>query len=59
MRWLAEDMAKLDDEVRRLESLGVAERPTRLAYVLVAESGANMLRAFNAASMRAERVTCR
>lgn len=56
MSWFGEDMAKLQDQVRRLDALATAEDRYRLAYLLVGESGGNILRSFVAAGDSADRV---
>lgn len=56
MNWLGEDMVKLQEQVRRLEALAAAEDRYRLAYLLVGESGGNILRSFVAAGESADRV---
>ena len=56
MSWLGEDMVKLQEQVRRLEALATAEDRYRLAYLLVGESGGNVLRSFVAAGESADRV---
>lgn len=55
MSWLGEDMVKLQEQVRRLEALATAEDRYRLAYLLVGESGGNILRSFVAAGESADR----
>lgn len=56
MRWLGEDVVKLQDQVRRLETLATSEDQYRLAYLLVGESGGNILRSFVAVGESADRV---
>lgn len=56
MSWLGEDMVKLHEQVRRLEALATSEDRYRLAYLLVGESGGNILRSFVAAGESADRV---
>ena len=56
MTWLGEDMVKLQEQVRRLEALATADDRYRLAYLLVGESGGNVLRSFVAAGESADRV---
>jgi len=56
MSWLGEDVATLHDQVRRLETLATSEDRYRLAYLLVGESGGNILRSFVAAGESADRV---
>ena len=56
MSWLGEDMVKLQEQVRRLEALATAEDRYRLAYLLVGESGGNILRSFVVAGESADRV---
>lgn len=56
MSWLGEDMVKLQEQVHRLEALATAEDRYRLAYLLVGESGGNILRSFVAAGETADRV---
>jgi hypothetical protein len=46
MSWLSEDIAKLQEQIRRLEALAKAEDRYRLAYLLVGESGGDALRKF-------------
>lgn len=56
MSWLSEDMSKLNEQVRKLEALANSEDRFKLAYLLVAESGENILRSFVAAAESADRV---
>lgn len=56
MRWLGEDMAKLQEQVRQLEVLAKSDDRFKLAYLLVGESGGNILRSFVAAGESADRV---
>jgi len=56
MSWLSEDMVKLQEQVCRLEALATEEDRYRLAYLLVGESGGNILRSFVAAGESADRV---
>lgn len=56
MRWLGEDVVKLQDQVRRLETLATSEDQYRLAYLLIGESGGKILRSFVAAGESADRV---
>ncbi len=56
MRWLGEDVVKLQEQVRQLEVLAKSEDRFKLAYLLVAESGANVLQIFIAAGELADRV---
>ena len=46
MRWLGEDMAKLQEQVRKLDDLARSQDRFRLAYLLVDESAGNILRSF-------------
>lgn len=54
--WLGEDMAKLQEQVRQLEALARSEDRFKLAYLLLGESGGNILRSFVAAGESADRV---
>ncbi len=56
MRWLEEDMVKLQEQVKQLDTLASSEPQFSLAYLLVAESGGNILRSFVAAGDFADRV---
>lgn len=56
MSWLSEDMSKLNEQVRALDALAKSEDRFKLAYLLVAESGGNILRSFVAAAESADRV---
>ena len=56
MSWLSEDVVKLQHQVRELESLANADERYKLAYLLVGESGANVLRSFVAAGEAADRI---
>lgn len=56
MAWLGEDMVKLQEQVRKLEALAGSDDRFRLAYLLVGESGGNILRSFVAAGESADRV---
>lgn len=56
MNLLSEDMVKLNEHVRKLEYLAKADERFQLAYLLVGESGANILRSFVAAGQAADRV---
>lgn len=56
MSWLGEDMTKLHEQVRKLESLAKSDDRFKLAYLLVGESGANILRNFVTTSESADRV---
>ena len=56
MSWLGEDMVKLQEQVRNLEALARSEDRFKLAYLLVGESGGNILRSFVAAGESADRV---
>ncbi len=56
MSWLGEDMVKLQEQVRKLEVLATTEDRYKLAYLLVGESGGNILRSFVAAGESADRV---
>lgn len=55
MSWLSVDMVKLQEQVRRLEALATADDRYRLAYLLVGESGGNVLRSFVVAGESADR----
>lgn len=56
MAWLGEDMVKLQEQVRKLEALASSDECFRLAYLLVGESGGNILRSFVAAGESADQV---
>ena len=56
MAWLGEDMVKLQEQVRKLEALATSDERFRLAYLLVGESGGNILRSFVAAGESADQV---
>lgn len=56
MAWLGEDMVKLQEQVRNLEAMARSEDRFKLAYLLVGESGGNILRSFVAAGESADRV---
>lgn len=56
MAWLGEDMVKLQEQVRKLEALARSDERFRLAYLLVGESGGNILRSFVAAGESADQV---
>ena len=56
MAWLGEDMVKLQEQVRKLEALASSDERFRLAYLLVGESGGNILRSFVAAGESADQV---
>lgn len=56
MAWLGEDMVKLQEHVRNLEAIAKSEDRFKLAYLLVGESGGNILRSFVAAGESADRV---
>ena len=49
-------MVKLQEQVRNLEALARSEDRFKLAYLLVGESGGNILRSFVAAGESADRV---
>lgn len=55
MSWLGEDMAKLQEQVRMLEALAKSDDRFKLAYLLVGESGGNILRSFVVAGESADR----
>lgn len=55
MAWLGEDMVKLQEQVRKLEALAGSDDRFKLAYLLVGESGGNILRSFVAAGESADR----
>ena len=55
MSWLSEDIVKLQNQVRELESLANRDERFKLAYLLVGESGGNVLRSFVAAGEAADR----
>ncbi len=56
MAWLGEDMVKLQELVRKLEALASSDERFKLAYLLVGESGGNVLRSFVAAGESADQV---
>ena len=56
MAWLGEDMVKLQDQVRKLEALASSDERFKLAYLLVGESGGNILRSFVSAGESADQV---
>lgn len=56
MAWLGEDMVKLQEQVRKLDALAGSDDRFKLAYLLVGESGGNILRSFVAAGEAADRV---
>lgn len=56
MRWLGEDITKLQDQVRQLEALAKSDDRFKMAYLLLGESGGNILRSFVAAGESADRV---
>lgn len=56
MAWLGEDMVKLQEQVRKLEALASSDERFRLAYLLVGESGGNILRSFVTAGESADQV---
>lgn len=56
MAWLGEDMVKLQEEVRKLDALASSDERFRLAYLLVGESGGNILRSFVSAGESADLV---
>lgn len=56
MAWLGEDMVKLQEQVRKLEALASSDERFKLAYLLVGESGGNVLRSFVAAGEYADQV---
>ena len=56
MAWLGEDMVKLQGQVRKLEALASSDERFKLAYLLVGESGGNVLRSFVAAGESADLV---
>ncbi|TXI95339.1 MAG: hypothetical protein E6Q34_03200 [Burkholderiaceae bacterium] len=56
MAWLGEDMVKLQEQVRKLEALASSDERFKLAYLLVGESGGNILRSFVAAGESADQV---
>lgn len=58
MAWLSEDVTKLHEQVKLLEALARSDQRYRLAYLLVAESGTNILNCFAAAGACADRALC-
>lgn len=56
MSWLGEDMVKLREQLRKLEALAESEDRFKLAYLLVSESGSNILCSFVATGQSAGRV---
>lgn len=54
MSWLREDMVKLNEQVCRLNELAKSDDRFSLAYLLVAESGTNVLRGFTSTGDSAE-----
>ena len=56
MAWLGEDMVKLQEQVRKLEALATSDERFKLAYLLVGESGGNILRSFVSAGESADQV---
>ena len=55
MSWLSEDVVRLQQQVRELERLANSDERYKLAYLLVGESGGNVLRSFVAAGEAADR----
>lgn len=55
MSWLSEDVVNLQQQVRELERLANSDERFKLAYLLVGESGGNVLRSFVAAGEAADR----
>ena len=55
MSWLSEDVVKLQQQVRELERLANSDERFKLAYLLVGESGGNVLCSFVAAGEAADR----
>jgi len=53
-RWLGEELPKLDNLVKSLESASQTKPEIGSAYVLVAESAVNILRSFSKVSNEAE-----
>ena len=49
-------MVKLQEQVSKLEALASSDERFRLAYLLVGESGGNILRSFVAAGESADQV---
>lgn len=56
MRWLGEDMVRLQEQVRQLEALATSEDRYRRALMLVGESCANVLTSFIAVGEAADRL---
>jgi hypothetical protein len=56
MSWLSEDVVNLRIQVERLEGLAQSDPRYRLAYLLVGESGGNILKSFVAAGEAADRL---
>ncbi|MBX7127275.1 MAG: hypothetical protein K1X47_16390 [Cyclobacteriaceae bacterium] len=56
MSWLSEDIVKLQNQLRELESLANRDEQFKLAYLLVGESGGNVLRSFVTAGEAADRL---
>lgn len=54
MGWLSEDMVNLNEQVCRLNELAKSDDRFSLAYLLVAESGANVLTGFTSTGDSAE-----
>ncbi|MBK7415582.1 MAG: hypothetical protein IPJ38_11180 [Dechloromonas sp.] len=50
------NMVKLQEQVSKLEALASSDERFRLAYLLVGESGGNILRSFVAAGESADQV---
>ena len=56
MSWLSEDVVNLREQVELLEGLAQSDPRYRLAYLLVGESGGNILKSFVAAGEAADRL---
>jgi hypothetical protein len=56
MSWLSEDIVKLQECVKELEALARTNQRFNLAYLLVGESGANVMRSFVAVGEAADRL---
>lgn len=55
MNWFSEEVVKLQEQVSELERLAKADERFKLAYLLVGESGGNVLRSFVAVGEAADR----
>lgn len=56
MSWFSEDVVKLQNQVRDLEILVNTDERFKLAYLLVGESGGNILRSFVAVGEAADQL---